>query len=181
MLTSRRAPLSIVVLARPGLSWWLGDEFASHSYFALQLLACGVLFNALAYLPTFMEDVARVRLRASGRHFRTSWCTERFRKRLLSVIAISQPDLTVVFCLGSVNAALGSFRNPTATGLGAFGGQICCVEKIRTHSKSVMRSVNVTDRLHRVRRNSRGIVPDYLADQFSSGSVSWTVENHWLL
>ena len=50
--------LSIVLLARPLLGAWLGSEFAEHSSLALQLLACGVLFNALAYLPAVLLQAA---------------------------------------------------------------------------------------------------------------------------
>lgn len=39
---------SFVVLARPALQAWLGDEFAQQSTLVLQLLAIGVFINALA-------------------------------------------------------------------------------------------------------------------------------------
>jgi len=56
------APLTAiaVVFARPGLRLWLGEEFASHGYRALQWLAIGVLINSAA-------DAAGSFIHASGR------------------------------------------------------------------------------------------------------------------
>ena len=50
----------VVALAYPGLRLWLGDEFASNGYRALQLLAIGVLINAAAYMPsTYLHAAGR--------------------------------------------------------------------------------------------------------------------------
>lgn len=43
--------LVIVALAHPGLTAWLGADFASHSTRVLQWLAAGVFFNSLAQIP----------------------------------------------------------------------------------------------------------------------------------
>jgi O-antigen/teichoic acid export membrane protein len=43
--------LIIVTLAYDGLNLWLGSDFAGNSYRVLQLLAVGVLINALANVP----------------------------------------------------------------------------------------------------------------------------------
>lgn len=40
-----------VALARPGLSLWVGEEFAAHSFRPMQILALGVFFNGLASIP----------------------------------------------------------------------------------------------------------------------------------
>ncbi|MDT8070862.1 MAG: flippase [Terriglobia bacterium] len=40
-----------IILARPGLRLWLGQDFASHSTLVLQILSIGVMMNALASLP----------------------------------------------------------------------------------------------------------------------------------
>lgn len=45
---------AFVALARPGLQWWLGDEFAANAAPVLQLLAVGVLFNMLAQAPAML-------------------------------------------------------------------------------------------------------------------------------
>lgn len=50
----------VVVFAYPGMRFWLGEEFASHGYRVLQLLAVGVLINAAAHVPSSF-------LQASGR------------------------------------------------------------------------------------------------------------------
>lgn len=50
--------LAIVVFARPGLSWWLGEDFAAHGHLALKFVACGVLFNAIAYFPNVLLQAA---------------------------------------------------------------------------------------------------------------------------
>jgi len=39
------------LLARPGLTWWLGSAFAEHGTRVLQWLSVGVLINSLAYIP----------------------------------------------------------------------------------------------------------------------------------
>jgi len=49
---------SFVALARPGLGWWLGEEFAQHSAPVLQVLAIGILFNALAQGPATLIQAA---------------------------------------------------------------------------------------------------------------------------
>jgi O-antigen/teichoic acid export membrane protein len=43
--------LLMVVFARPGLTLWLGSDFAVHSARVLQWLALGVLLNSLAQVP----------------------------------------------------------------------------------------------------------------------------------
>jgi len=56
------APLTVlmVTLAYPGLRLWLGEEFASHGYRVLQLLAVGVLINAAAAVPSsFLHAAGR--------------------------------------------------------------------------------------------------------------------------
>jgi O-antigen/teichoic acid export membrane protein len=56
---------AIVVLAQPGLTVWLGADFASHAAPVLQLLAVGVFFNALAQAPaTVIQAAGRPRLMA---------------------------------------------------------------------------------------------------------------------
>ncbi len=49
---------ALIVLARPGLGLWLGSEFAQHSAPVLQLLALGILFNALAQGPATLIQAA---------------------------------------------------------------------------------------------------------------------------
>jgi O-antigen/teichoic acid export membrane protein len=50
----------VVVLAYPGMRLWLGEEFASHGYRVLQLLAVGVLINAAAFVPSsFLQAAGR--------------------------------------------------------------------------------------------------------------------------
>jgi O-antigen/teichoic acid export membrane protein len=61
------APLTLVtvVLARPGLQWWVGAEMATHGYRVLQLLAVGVFINGIAQVPfTFIQGVGRPDLTA---------------------------------------------------------------------------------------------------------------------
>ena len=48
----------LVVLARPGLGFWLGEEFALHAAPVLQLLALGVLMNAVAQGPATLIQAA---------------------------------------------------------------------------------------------------------------------------
>jgi len=43
--------LGIVTLAQPGLTIWLGDEFAAHSTLVTQWLAIGVFINTIAHAP----------------------------------------------------------------------------------------------------------------------------------
>lgn len=50
--------LTTVVLARPGLSIWLGEAFASESAQVLQWLALGVLANSLATVPFALLQAA---------------------------------------------------------------------------------------------------------------------------
>lgn len=47
------APITLLIIlaARPGLRIWLGADFAAHSYVVMQVLAVGIFFNALAYIP----------------------------------------------------------------------------------------------------------------------------------
>lgn len=40
-----------LALGRDALSWWIGTDFADHSYIVLTLLMLGVFFNALAHVP----------------------------------------------------------------------------------------------------------------------------------
>lgn len=47
-----------VVLARPGLELWLGHEMADQGATVLQILAVGVLFNALAQGPAMLIQAA---------------------------------------------------------------------------------------------------------------------------
>jgi O-antigen/teichoic acid export membrane protein len=49
---------AFVVLARPGLQLWLGDEFATQAAPVLQILAVGVLFNTLAQGPAMLIQAA---------------------------------------------------------------------------------------------------------------------------
>lgn len=49
---------SFFVLARPGLSLWLGTDFAFHSVPVLQILAIGVLVNTLAQAPATLIQAA---------------------------------------------------------------------------------------------------------------------------
>lgn len=42
--------LIVILFARPGLLWWLGSEFATHSTPVLRLLSVGVLINSLAQI-----------------------------------------------------------------------------------------------------------------------------------
>ncbi len=59
------ATLGVVMFARDFLYLWLGSEFAMKSTAVLQILAIGILFNALAQVPAEMLDaVGRPDLRA---------------------------------------------------------------------------------------------------------------------
>jgi len=49
---------AVVVLARPGLDLWLGAEFAENASLVVQVLAVGILFNALAQGPALMIQAA---------------------------------------------------------------------------------------------------------------------------
>jgi len=50
----------IVVFAKEGMGLWLGVKFAENSSLILQLLAIGVLFNSIAYVPfTFLQGIGR--------------------------------------------------------------------------------------------------------------------------
>ena len=52
--------LLIVTFASEGMELWLGGKFAENSYFVLQLLALGVLFNSIAYIPfAFLQGIGR--------------------------------------------------------------------------------------------------------------------------
>jgi O-antigen/teichoic acid export membrane protein len=46
--------LAVVLLGRPGLEIWMGADFASRSFLVAQVLAIGVLFNALARTPIML-------------------------------------------------------------------------------------------------------------------------------
>ena len=41
----------VITFSKEALTFWVGNNFASHSTKALQILALGVLFNALAQVP----------------------------------------------------------------------------------------------------------------------------------
>ena len=57
--------LLIVVLARNGLTLWLGADFAQHSTRVVQWLAVGVLANSIALVPfSFVQGVGRPDLTA---------------------------------------------------------------------------------------------------------------------
>lgn len=50
----------IISFAHVGMSVWLGKKFAENSTLILQLLAVGVLFNGIAYIPfTFLQGIGR--------------------------------------------------------------------------------------------------------------------------
>ncbi len=50
----------IVTFSHEGMNLWLGSKFAEHSTFILQMLAVGVLFNGIAYIPfTFLQGIGR--------------------------------------------------------------------------------------------------------------------------
>lgn len=52
--------LVIITFAYEGMYLWLGEKFAVNSSFILQLLAVGVLFNSLAYIPfSFLQGIGR--------------------------------------------------------------------------------------------------------------------------
>jgi O-antigen/teichoic acid export membrane protein len=52
--------LLIITFANKGMSLWLGVKFAENSTLILQLLAIGVLFNCLAYIPfAFLQGIGR--------------------------------------------------------------------------------------------------------------------------
>ncbi len=52
--------LLIITFAHEGMGLWLGKKFADHSTLILQLLAAGVLFNGIAYIPfTFLQGIGR--------------------------------------------------------------------------------------------------------------------------
>jgi len=52
--------LTIITFANEGLNLWLGENFAENSSLILQLIAAGVLFNSIAYIPfTFLEGIGR--------------------------------------------------------------------------------------------------------------------------
>ena len=52
--------LLIMVFAKEGMNIWLGQKFVENSTVVLQLLAAGVLFNSLAYIPfTFLQGIGR--------------------------------------------------------------------------------------------------------------------------
>lgn len=53
LVLSAMLPVAIIVVgfAGPGLSFWLGKDFASHSELVLQILMVGILLNSLAFVP----------------------------------------------------------------------------------------------------------------------------------
>jgi O-antigen/teichoic acid export membrane protein len=58
--------LCTVALAQDGLKFWLGAEFAQHSFRVLQWLAVGVFINSLAFVPfTMLQGVGRPDLTAT--------------------------------------------------------------------------------------------------------------------
>lgn len=57
--------VTVIVLARPFLQFWLGDDIASRSTVVLQLLSIGVFTNALAQVPfTIIQSMGRPDLTA---------------------------------------------------------------------------------------------------------------------
>jgi O-antigen/teichoic acid export membrane protein len=65
LLTVLPAMLVAIVLARTGLTIWLGVDFAEHSYRVLQWLAAGVFLNSLAQVPfALVQGVGRPDLTA---------------------------------------------------------------------------------------------------------------------
>lgn len=54
-----------IAIAKPGLTLWLGPEFASNSTLLLQIFAMGIFFNAIANIPyTFLQSAGRPDLTA---------------------------------------------------------------------------------------------------------------------
>ncbi len=52
--------LCILFFAFDFLNLWINKEFAKNSYFILQFLAIGILFNSVAYIPfSFIEGIGR--------------------------------------------------------------------------------------------------------------------------
>ena len=52
--------VAVVLFAKDGMTIWLGNEFAAHSYRALQWLAIGVFFNSLAFVPfAFLQGIGK--------------------------------------------------------------------------------------------------------------------------
>jgi O-antigen/teichoic acid export membrane protein len=50
----------IITFAHEGMTLWLGAKFAENSTLILQLLAAGVLFNSIAYIPfSFLQGIGR--------------------------------------------------------------------------------------------------------------------------
>ena len=43
--------LIVSIIAKSGLSIWLGSEFANKSYLVMQILSFGVLINGLSLIP----------------------------------------------------------------------------------------------------------------------------------
>jgi O-antigen/teichoic acid export membrane protein len=57
--------LLIIIFAHEGMGLWLGKNFAANSSLVLQLLAAGVLFNGIAYIPfTYLQGIGRADLTA---------------------------------------------------------------------------------------------------------------------
>lgn len=60
-------PFSILVfwLAKPGMTLWLGSDFAEESYEIVQWLSAGIFFNALAMVPfAFIQAIGRADITA---------------------------------------------------------------------------------------------------------------------
>lgn len=95
---------SFVVLARPALQLWLGDEFAQQSTLVMQLLAIGVFINALA-------QSAAVLIQGAG------------QPRSLALMHLAQLPLygallyTLTLYLGIVGTALAALARFTADAL----------------------------------------------------------------
>jgi O-antigen/teichoic acid export membrane protein len=50
----------IIAFAPEGMAWWVGEPFAKNSYIVLQILAIGILFNSLGYIPyAFIDGIGR--------------------------------------------------------------------------------------------------------------------------
>src|SRR5436309_4353959 len=59
------ALILVIAFAREILQWWLGAEYAAKSAAPLQILAVGMLFNAVAILPfSLLQSIGRPDLTA---------------------------------------------------------------------------------------------------------------------
>jgi O-antigen/teichoic acid export membrane protein len=59
------AAILLVAFARPLLSVWIGEDFASHGALVLQVLAIGVFFNSITHMPVaLIQGIGRADLTA---------------------------------------------------------------------------------------------------------------------